>query len=234
MDPIFVTSVSLFTLDYLSEHSYSHIGLGWPFPQSHKLSLTYWLKSSPLLAFCFLSLNGLSNSNLFLMRGWKNESWIHELLGDLTWMRDLIWKEDPQTPLLIMSIEYFEGHSFTVSTIRVIASLLFLILPWFSWYFLYVLNVTLSSLEPLYRCSTVSSKEHSTPLPLKVIRFFCVVPQKIQKSYLLPNLQQKITIKSITYETTKVNIKNLLRDWQTTAGFINQWCHKLSLVNKKE
>ena len=41
-------------------------------------------------------------------------------------------------------------------------------------------------------------------------------------------------MKDILYETTKVNILNLLRGWQTTAGFKGQWFKKASLVNKKE
>ena len=43
-------------------------------------------------------------------------------------------------------MEYFESHSFTVSIMGVIASLVFLILPWFPQYFLYVLNETISLL----------------------------------------------------------------------------------------
>ena len=39
---MWVISISFFTMNYLSAHSYSH-----------RLNLTYYLKSSLLLAFCF-------------------------------------------------------------------------------------------------------------------------------------------------------------------------------------
>ena len=70
-----------------------------------------------------------------------------------------------------LSMEYFEPHSFTVSIIGVIASLVFLILPWFPQYFLYVLNETLSLLRSLYLSTTVSFKSGSSTLPLKISTF---------------------------------------------------------------
>ena len=62
---------------------------------------------------------------------------------------------------------YFESHSFTVSTMGVIASLVFLILPWFRLYFIYMLNETLFLLGSLYLSTIVSFKGGLSPLPLK-------------------------------------------------------------------
>ena len=75
-------------------------------------------------------------------------------------------------------MEYFELHSFTVSIMGVIASLVFLIRPWFSQYFLYVLDEKLSLLGSLYLSVIVSFKGGSPPLPLKISHFF-FSPQKI-------------------------------------------------------
>ena len=74
-------------------------------------------------------------------------------------------------PTTSISMEYFEAHIFTVSTMRVIGSLVFLILPWFLLYFLYVLNETLSLLESLYLCIIASFNDGSSPLPLKIFPF---------------------------------------------------------------
>ena len=41
-------------------------------------------------------------------------------------------------------------------------------------------------------------------------------------------------MKQIVYETTKVNISNLLRDKKTATGSIGQWFQKPPLVNKEE
>ena len=63
-------------------------------------------------------------------------------------------------------IEYFKSHSFTVSIMGVIASLVFLILSWFPQYFFHVLNETLSLLRSFYLSPTISFKGCSPPLPL--------------------------------------------------------------------
>ena len=75
-----------------------------------------------------------------------------------------------------LSVKYFEAHSFTVSTMGVIISLVFL-LPWFFQYFFYVLNKTLfiRISSPLYH-----SFIHRWFLP-PLIFFFFVLPPKIQK-----------------------------------------------------
>ena len=48
------------------------------------------------------------------------------------------------------------------------------------------------------------------------------------------SLLRKDTMIRVVYETTKVNVPNLLRGRQTTASFIEQWFKKPSLTNKKE
>ena len=68
-------------------------------------------------------------------------------------------------------MEYFELHGFKVSIVGEIASLVFLILPWFPQYFLYVLNETLSLLGSLYLSSIVPFKGGLSPLPLKISPF---------------------------------------------------------------
>ena len=70
-----------------------------------------------------------------------------------------------------LPMEYFEVHSFTVSTMEVIAFLIFLILRWFSQYFPYVLNETFSLLGSLYLCTIVSFKGGLSPVPLKMSSF---------------------------------------------------------------
>ena len=40
-------------------------------------------------------------------------------------------------------------------------------------------------------------------------------------------------MKGIVYEINKVNMPNLHRGWQITAGFIRQWFKNPFLVNKK-
>ena len=63
-------------------------------------------------------------------------------------------------------MEYFQSHSLIVFIMGVIGSLVFLILPWFPQYFLYVLN-ELSLLGSLYLATIVSFKDGSSVLPLK-------------------------------------------------------------------
>ena len=70
-----------------------------------------------------------------------------------------------------LSMEYFESHSFTVSIMGVIASLVFLILPWFPQYFICMLNETRSLLRSLYLSTIVSFKGGSSRLPLKICPF---------------------------------------------------------------
>ena len=67
---------------------------------------------------------------------------------------------------------YFESHSFVVSIMRVIASLVYtLILPWFPQYFIYVLNETLSLFRSLYLSTIVLFKSGLPPPPLKISPF---------------------------------------------------------------
>ena len=68
-------------------------------------------------------------------------------------------------------MEYFGSHSFTVSIMGVIASLIFLILPEFPQYFLYVLDETLSLLGSFTLSTIVSLKSGSSSLPLKISPF---------------------------------------------------------------
>ena len=56
-------------------------------------------------------------------------------------------------------MEYFQSHSFTVSMMGVITSLVFLILPWLPQYFLQVSNETLSLLGSLYLSTIVHSSD---------------------------------------------------------------------------
>ena len=65
-------------------------------------------------------------------------------------------------------MEYFESNSFTVSSMGVIASLVFLILPWSPQCFLYVLNEILSLLGSFYLSAKVSFNGGSSPLSLKI------------------------------------------------------------------
>ena len=125
-------------------------------------------------------------------------------------------------------MEYFESHSFTVSIMAVIASLVFLIRPWFPQYYIYMLNETLSLLGSLYLSTIVSFKGGLPPLPLKIPPFCSLT--KIQKSFPLP-VKEKSTMKQIVYETRKVNIPNFLK--RTTTGFIRQWFKSYLLSIKK-
>ena len=68
-------------------------------------------------------------------------------------------------------MEYFESHSFTVSRMGMIASLVFLILPWFPQYFLYVLNEILSLLGSLCLSFIVSLKGGLFPLKISTFLF---------------------------------------------------------------
>ena len=69
-------------------------------------------------------------------------------------------------------MEYSESYNFTISTTAVIASLVFLIFPWFPQYFIYVLNEALSLLGSLYLSTMFSFKGGSFPLTLKFSTFF--------------------------------------------------------------
>ena len=121
-----------------------------------------------------------------------------------------------------LSMEYFEAHSFTVSTTGLIASLVLLILDWFSIYFLYALNETLSLLRPLYLVSSFHPRVNSPPFFENCFPCLCS-PTKNPKILFGPPFREKDTMKGILYEITTVNIPNLLRGWQTTADFIGQW-----------
>ena len=71
-------------------------------------------------------------------------------------------------------MKYFESHSFTVSIMGVKASLVFLLLPWFPQYFIYMLNEALSLLGSLYHSTIVLFKGGLSRLPLKISPFlFC-------------------------------------------------------------
>ena len=87
-----------------------------------------------------------------------------------------------------LPMEYFEYHSFTVSIMEVIASLIFLIFPWFPQYFLYLLNATLSLLGSLYLSTKFSWFLQPS---FKNFTFFVLSP-KMQKSCYLRQLRKKI------------------------------------------
>ena len=103
-------------------------------------------------------------------------------------------------------MEYFELHGFKVSIVGEIASLVFLILPWFPQYFLYVLNETLSLLGSLYLSSIVPFKGGLSPLPLKISPFL-YSHQKPPKFVPL-TVKEKSAMKQIVHEATGVSIPN--------------------------
>ena len=88
-------------------------------------------------------------------------------------------------------------HSFTVSTMGVIASLVFLIFP------LCVKSNTL--LGRLNLCTIVSFQSGSPPSHLKIALSCVFSNQKSQKSYLFSH-SRKNTMKGKSYETPKMNI----------------------------
>ena len=100
-------------------------------------------------------------------------------------------------------MEYFEAHIFTASKMRVIGSLVFLILPWFLLYFLYVLNETLSLLESLYLCIIASFNYGLSPLPLKISPF--CFPTKNPKILFALQVKKKNTLKHIVYTKSEHN-----------------------------
>ena len=117
-------------------------------------------------------------------------------------------------------IEYFELRSLTVFMMGVIVSLVFLILPWFPQYFLCVKwNTFFTRISlPLYHSFI---QEWIVPAFFKnfLLPPFCSLT-KNPKILFPPPVKEKNTMKQIAYETTKVNIPNLLRDWKTRTGFI--------------
>ena len=60
-------------------------------------------------------------------------------------------------------MEYFESHSLTVYIMKMIASLVFLIRPWFPQYLFHVLNETLSLLASFYPSTIVPLKGALSP-----------------------------------------------------------------------
>ena len=80
----------------------------------------------------------------------------------------------------------------------VIASLVFPILPWFSQYFLHVLNRALSLLGSLYLCTIALFKGGSPPPSFENFSFF--LPPEIQKSGFLRQLRKKKTVKHTCME----------------------------------
>ena len=86
-------------------------------------------------------------------------------------------------------------QSFKLSTMGPITSLIFLILPWFSQYFFYMLNETLSLLGPPYLCTIFSFKGGSSPLTLKMSPFW--FPTKNPKILFAPAVKEKSTVKQI-------------------------------------
>ena len=97
----------LFTLDYLSEHSYSHTGLIL-FITGNLLSYLHftfcllygWLNVSvPLIDLTIRAALG----NHVIFRDWKGAPWRPELMGDLNWKGSgLIWKRERQATLHTM------------------------------------------------------------------------------------------------------------------------------------
>ena len=84
-------------------------------------------------------------------------------------------------------MECFEAHSFPESKMGEIASLVFLIVPWFSQSFLYVLNENFSLLGPLQLLYHSFIQGWVVPL-------------------LAPPLKEKDTMKGIIYEIAKVDV----------------------------
>ena len=128
-------------------------------------------------------------------------------------------------------MEYCESHSFTLSIMGVITSLVFLILPRFPQYLIYMLNETLSLLGSLYFSTIVYFEGGSSPLPLKLfVPPFCSLT-KNPKTLFPPPVKEKNTMKQIVSEITKVNKPNFLKYRKTTQvswgnGFKN---HLLSI-----
>ena len=73
-----------------------------------------------------------------------------------------------------------------------------------------MLNETLSLSGSLYLFTIISLQGGLFPLPMKISRFCSLL--KNPKILFPPSIKGKNTIKQIVYETTKVNITNLLRD----------------------
>ena len=90
----------------------------------------------------------------------------------------------------------------------VIASLVFPILPWFSQYFLHVLNRALSLLGSLYLCTIALFKGGSPPPSFENFSFF--LPPEIQKSGFLRQLRKKKNNETHLYGTKIVNIPSYL------------------------
>ena len=97
------------------------------------------------------------------------------------------------------------------------------IVSWISYYFLFLLNQTLSLLWPLYICTIWCALFESFPL-------FYIPPSKIRNSG--SPIYRKNNMEYIICETRKMNISNLLRGWQITKGLIGQWFKETSLANK--
>ena len=93
---------------------------------------------------------------------------------------------------------------------RVIVSLVFLMLLWYSQYFLYVLNEKflysgLFTSVPQFHPRVVR------PPPFKSCPPLLSSPIKNPQTLFALQFAEKNTIKGIVYETSKVNIPNLLR-----------------------
>ena len=102
------------------------------------------------------------------------------------------------------------------------------IVSWISYYFLYVLNQTLSSVWPLYICTIWCALFESFPL-------FYIPPSKIRTPKILLPFIEKIIWNTLYVKQEKWTYQiylDLLRGWQITKGLIGQWFKETSLVNK--
>ena len=117
----------LFTLDYLSQHSYSHISLilfiteNLPSYLHSAFCLYGWLNSNvPLIDLTITTVLG----NHVILRDCKGRPWRPELLGDLNWRGSgLIWKRERQTTL--HTVREILKKSFSKSFKNFLCTLLF-------------------------------------------------------------------------------------------------------------
>ena len=130
-------------------------------------------------------------------------------------------------------MEDFEAHSFTVSTMGVIASLVFLVLPWFSKYFPFIFKWNTFFIRislPLYH----SFIQEWFTLPF--LRKFLPVcsPTKNSRIWFPPLVKEKSTMKHIVYETRSyISEKIIYQKFISKIIFLNQF-YSLSFTYWKD
>ena len=118
MGPVWITSVSFVYTGLLI----------WVFSQLQKLNLTYCLKLSLLLAFCFLLVCMVNQTQMYLssispleLFWWiicnierlkSGEGGALNYWEDLNWWEDLIWKGRPQTYIMLDQKKIVSRKSF--------------------------------------------------------------------------------------------------------------------------